>query len=156
MAMLRLAVKRGFSGVPLGIFISYIITVIISVAIGDGYYHPVVPALADQFGSEINAVVFQAVMAGFQGAAAGAASVIWNLERWSLAKQGGIYFIVLAAITFPTAYLAHWIQRTAAGVLLYIAGFVVIYVIICTINYVVWRAQIKKINSKMPQKLMIL
>ena len=150
--MLKEAVKRGILGIPIGISISYVITVIISLFIGDGSHHPVVPALAEQFGSEINAVVFQMIIAGFlQGAGAGAASVIWNIEKWGLAKQTGIYFLVLLAITLPAAYLAHWMPRNAAGILTYIAGFLVLYAIICVVNYVVWKAQIKKMNSKMPR-----
>ena len=149
--MLKQAVKRGLFGIPLGISITFVITIIISLAVGDGYYHPVVPTLAGQFGGEIGAVVFQTVLAGLMWAVAWAASIIWDIEKWSYAKQTGVYFIIISVIMLPGAHLLHWIPRTFAGFLLYIVIFVVIYAIICTVNYVVWRAQIKKINSKIPR-----
>ena len=156
--MLKQAVKRGLLGIPLGIGISFVITVIISVAVGDGLYHPVAQTLADQFDNQINAVVFQMVLSGLLGAGSYAASVIWDIEKWGLAKQTGLYFIALSAIMLPVAYFAHWMPRSAAGVLSYIAIFVVIFAVICTINYVVWRGRIavwrgriKKMNDKTPR-----
>ena len=133
--MLKQIVKRGFLGIPLGIAISFIVTVIISLFINDGLYHPVVPALANQFGGELNAVVFQTALAASQGAAIGAATVIWDTEKWSLPKQTGIFFLVLSAIALPTAYLAHWMPRSGSGFLLYVAIFITTYMAICTINY---------------------
>jgi purine-cytosine permease-like protein len=150
--MLRQAVRRGLLGIPIGIAVTYVITIIISAAIGDGYFHPVVPALSEQFGNEINAVVFQTALSGLlYGAGVGAASVIWNIEKWSIAKQTGIFFIVLSAVALPTAYFAHWMPRTATGFLLYIVIFIALYIAVCAINYLIWRAQIKKMNEKIPR-----
>ncbi|MCL2376403.1 MAG: DUF3021 domain-containing protein [Defluviitaleaceae bacterium] len=149
--MLKQAVRRGFLAMLLAIGISFIVTVIISVAIGDGYYHPVVPAFAEQVGGEINGVVLQVLLAGLQGAVAGAASLIWEVEKWSSAKQTGLYFIALSAVMLPSSYILHWMPRNVGGVLTYIVFFVVFYGIICTVNYIVWKAQIKKMNSKMPR-----
>ena len=148
--MLKLALKRALMGTPIGMAMSYVITVIISLAMGDGLYHPVVPALADQWGSEINAVVFQFILSGLQGAAIGAVTIIWSMEKWSLAKQTGIYLILLSAIILPVAYFAHWMPRTTFGFILYIAIFVSIFITICVANYAIWRGKIKKMNKRVP------
>ena len=59
--MKRKIIKRGFLGFPLGIAIGYVITVIISVCVGDGSFYPVTAELIDTMGNELNAVVFQTV-----------------------------------------------------------------------------------------------
>ena len=38
---------RGLFGIPVGITISYLITVLTSLIFGDGYYYPCVPAYAN-------------------------------------------------------------------------------------------------------------
>ncbi|MCL2574329.1 MAG: DUF3021 domain-containing protein [Defluviitaleaceae bacterium] len=146
--MFKQTIIRAALGATLGVAIAYVITVIISVIYADGYFHPVVPTLTEQFGGELNAVLFQTALAAIHGATTGAASMIWNIERWSLAKQTGIFFLALSAITLPISCLAHWMPRSTTGFLIYIAIFIVIYVKICAANYFFWRTHIKKINEK--------
>ena len=37
----------------------YVITVIISICIGDGFFHPVNPELVNKMGDELNAILIQ-------------------------------------------------------------------------------------------------
>ncbi len=48
---------RALIGAPIGLAISTAITIFSSLIYGDGNYYPVVPALVEQCGNEINAVV---------------------------------------------------------------------------------------------------
>lgn len=59
------------------------------------------------------------LLCGLMGAAFGAASVIWQLERWSIAAQSAAYFAVGAAAMLPAAYIAHWMERSAVGFAVY-------------------------------------
>ena len=54
--------KRCLLGAPIGLAISTIITIAISLTVGDGVYYAVVPSLTQDMGSEINAVGLQAVL----------------------------------------------------------------------------------------------
>ncbi|MBE5894336.1 MAG: DUF3021 domain-containing protein, partial [Lachnospiraceae bacterium] len=45
--------RRVFVGLLGGIVISYLITIGISLAIGDGSYYPCVPSLIERFGNEV-------------------------------------------------------------------------------------------------------
>ena len=58
---------RGLFGIPTGIAIGYVITVMMSAFWGDGSYYPCVPAFVDAMGSEIRAVVVQTVLCGLVG-----------------------------------------------------------------------------------------
>jgi len=149
--MLKQVILRAALGAPIGVALAYVITVIISVSMGDGYLHPVVPSLAEQFGGELNAVLFQTALAALHGAGAGAASMIWEIERWSLARQTGAFFLALSAITLPISFLAHWMPRSVTGFLIYVAIFIVIYAKICATNYFFWRTHIKKMNENIPR-----
>ena len=101
-------IKRGLVGFPVGIAIGFVITLIISACIRDGSYYPVTPELIGSMGNELNAVILQTVLCGIMGSGFAMASVIWELDSWSLAKQSGIYFLIACIIMFPIAYIANW------------------------------------------------
>lgn len=141
--------KRGLLGFPLGIAIGHIITIVISLFSAKGYYSPCVPSLGDTFGSEIAAVIFQSLLCGILGTSFASASVIWELETWSIAKQTGIYFLVTAATMFPIAWFSHWMKHSLSGFLLYAGIFVGIFIFIWLVQYLIWKNKIEAINEKM-------
>ena len=55
---------RALLGFPLGVAVGYIITIAVSLIWADGYYTPCVPELKELMGSEINAVMLQALLSG--------------------------------------------------------------------------------------------
>ena len=117
--MKKQAILRGLLGSPLGVAMGQFITVASSAASGYGTYSAVMPEFAAELGSELGAVALQMLLCGLMGAAFGAASVIWQLERWSIAAQSAAYFAVGAAAMLPAAYIAHWMERSAAGFAVY-------------------------------------
>lgn len=150
--MKKKTVQRALLGFPLGVFIGYAITILISLFVADGYYSPCVPALVDEFGSEISAVVFQAVLCGILGASFAAASVIWEMEHWSIAKQTGIYFLVASITMLPIAYFTHWMEHSLSGFLIYIGIFVAVFVFMWVVQYCIWKNKIKSINNKIKER----
>jgi hypothetical protein len=146
------ALSRGLLGIPLGITIGYIITIIISFGIGQGYYSPCVPSLIGTIGTEIGAVALQAGLCGLIGGGFAAASVIWEIETWSIAKQTGIYFFMTSLIMLPIAYFTEWMAHTVIGFIFYFGIFAGIFVIIWVIQYCFWKRKIKKFNAKIDNK----
>ena len=106
---------RGLIGFPVGISIGYIITILISLIWGKGYYSPCVPELAVIMGSEIKAVMLQAFLCGLLGIGFGSASVIWEIEEWGLVKQTGIYFLIISLVMLPVAYFTYWMEHSIKG-----------------------------------------
>jgi len=139
---------RGLLGAPLGIAISYLITVIISLSIGNGLFYPVTPQLIEMTGSELNAVLLQTLLSCIVGAGFAMASVIWDMDAWSLAKQSGIYFAIICVVMFPISYFAGWMPHTVIGTVLYILIFVVIFIMVWLIQYYTWKNRISKLNDK--------
>jgi len=143
------ALTRGLLGIPLGIAIGFIITLILSVAYGNGEYLSARPELITEMGSEINAVLLQTGLSALIGFGFAASSVIWQLEDWSLAKQTGIYFLINALVMLPVAWFARWTERSFKGIAIYFGTFVVVFIIIWAIQYFFWRQKIKKMNEKL-------
>jgi len=141
--------RRCLIGAPIGLAISTVITIVISLAVGDGAYYAVVPELIADCGSEINAVVLQAVLSLLYGAAWAGASVIWEKERWSILKQTVVHLIVCSAATFPVAYFARWMPHNGGGILLYFGMFFLIYLIVWLSQYSAMKKRVKEINERL-------
>ncbi len=142
-------ISRGFLGIPLGITISNILALVISVIAGDGEYYPYVPALAVSVGGSLNAAVLQTVLSGVLGAVFGAASLIWEKESWSLVKQSAVYFFIVAAAMLPIAYITGWMEHSVTGFLIYRTIFAAIFLIVWLIQYFRWKAKVKRLNSEL-------
>lgn len=150
--MKKQAFLRGLLGFPMGIALGYMITIFISIALGQGQYIPCVPELVDTMGSELNAIIFQTVLSGLLGSSFSASSVIWEIDSWSIAKQTGIHFLITAFVMMPIAYFTNWMEHTLIGFLSYFVIFVVIFVAVWFFQYFGWRNKIKKMNAKVEEK----
>lgn len=146
--MLKMAVKRGLIGAPIGVMICTAITIFISLAVGDGHFYPIPHELIDACGSEITAAVIQFVCSMVYGAVFGASAVIWQIEKWSLLRQTVTHLAIIAAVTFPIAYLMHWMEHSVGGVLGYMALTLAIYAVIWAAILLRIHRRIKRLNAE--------
>ena len=138
---------RALVGAPIGLAISTVITILISLSKGDGKYYAVVPELTADLDSEIGAVTIQALCSMLYGAAFAGASVIWDSD-WNLTKMTVVHFLICSAATFPIAYLMRWMEHSAGGILKYFGIFLAIYVVIWIIQYMRIKKNISALNKK--------
>lgn len=143
--------KRCLFGAPIGLASSTIITIIISLILGDGTYHAAVPSLIQDMGSEINAVILQAALSLVYGAAWAGASVIWSVERWSILKMTLVHLAVTSLATLPVAYLAQWMPHSVSGVLIYFGIFFAIYLGVWLSQYAALKKRVRELNEKIRQ-----
>lgn len=146
--MKKKLIMRGLLGMPVGISIGFIITIIISAFVGDGEFYAVTAELMASMGNELNAVILQTVLCGIMGIGFAMASVIWEIDSWNLAKQSAVYFVIISAVMLPIAYVANWMKHSAAGVISYIGIFAAIFVTVWLTQYFSWKVKIKKINAR--------
>ncbi len=140
---------RALLGFPVGVAIGYFITILISLSVGGGRYLAAAPALIASAGSEVAAVGLQALLCGLIGSVFAAASTIWEIETWSIARQTGLYFLVLLLALLPAAYLLHWMEHTLGGVLLYAGTFVGIFVVMWLGQYLLLKKKVDQINTRL-------
>ncbi len=145
--MKRKVLFRGLLGAPLGLAISTMITIIISLCVGDGRFYPVVPELTSSCGTELNAVLLQTACSLLYGASWGSASVIWEQERWSLLRQSGTHLLVVSLTSLPIAYVTYWMEHSVSGILIYFGTFFGIYLIIWLIQYGAVRRRVREMNE---------
>ena len=110
-------IGRGIIGFPIGISIGFLMTIIVSVFINDGSFYYASSELITKVGNELNAVILQTILSGIIGVGFSIASIIWEIDSWSIAKQSGIYFSIACIILFPIAYLTNWMQHSMSGIL---------------------------------------
>lgn len=151
--MKKRIIGRGLLGLVIGIAVGFIIALLLSVYIGDGTFYPVRPELTQSMGNELNAVIAQTILCALLGAGFGMASVIWEIDAWSIARQTGVYFAIACAIMFPVAYFANWMEHSLGGVLSFVLIFVLIFFLAWIIQYALWKNRIKKINAGIHPKL---
>lgn len=146
--MKKKVVKAAVYGAWVGIAMSTLIPVFISLCIGDGTYYPVVPHLIPLCGSEWNAVLFQLLGCAVMGIGMAAGGCIFAVERWSLLKQTLLHFAVMSISLLPLSYLLQWMPRDVLGIVLYFGIFLAIYVLIWICKYFAMRKTIRRINDK--------
>lgn len=150
--MKKRLIIRGLMGFPLGMALGEGISITISLFWGQGEYMPCAPQFVEVMGNETYAVALQALLCGIMGAAFAMASVIWEIEKWSIAKQTGIYFSVTAAVMMPIAYITGWMEHSLRGAAVYFGIFVVIFVVMWVAQYSVIKQNIRKMNENLNKK----
>jgi hypothetical protein len=145
---LKKALLRSLLGAPLGVFISYTITIFIALSIPNNKtFDPVVPMLTQVMGNEVKAVVLQYFLSALLGFAFTIGSCVFEVDEWSITKQIIIHFLISITAMFPIAYFCYWMKHTVWGIVSYIIIFAVIYAIIWTIQILAWRKRIDQINK---------
>jgi hypothetical protein len=152
---LKKAFLRGLLGIPIGVFISYSITILFAVVEG-GYgankYSAVTPGLVSQLGGELNAVVVQYILSCVLGFAIGTASAIYQIENWSITRQTVVHFLLISVSSLPIALFCRWINFTVPSVLSYFLEFALIYFVIWLIQRWYWKRRVEQINAKIQSK----
>ena len=123
--MKKKMITRSLLGFPIGIAIGYFITILGSLAWANGDYSPCAPELT--------------------------ASVIWEIDTWSMVKQTGIYFSIISAVMLPTAYFAYWMEHSVIGFVIYFGIFIFIFAGIWISMYVTGKSNVRKMNQKLSQ-----
>ncbi len=150
--MKKKIILRAALGFPIGIAIGHLITIFISLVWANGYYAPCVPELIDVMGSEIYAVILQALLCGLLGIGFAASSLIWEIEHWGIVKQTGIYFLIISVIMLPIAYLTYWMEHSLTGFFSYYAVFALIFLVIWIIEFIIGRYNVRKMNAKLKER----
>ena len=140
--------RRVFVGLLGGIVISYLITIGISIAIGDGSYYPCVPNLVERFGNEVTAIIIQTVLSAVLGAGFAGSSIIWEMDEWSLLKQTSIYFGIVSVLMMTIAYICEWMEHSVKGILSYFGIFVAIFIAVWIVQYLIWKVRVSRIKEK--------
>ncbi|MEG0177634.1 DUF3021 domain-containing protein [Anaerorhabdus sp.] len=135
-------------GSLIGVCISFIVPLFISMVVNDGNYYPVALEMQQAYGNQLNAVIIQVMVSTLYGAAWGIAPLIFTIEKWSLLRQTVTHLLLTSLCTFPAAYICYWMDHSVVSIISYFSIFVVIYLGIWVFQYLNIKNQIKRMNHK--------
>lgn len=141
-------IGRTVSGFFIGIAIGQIVCVLISLIGGDGKFIICVPEFVGLVGNEAAAAAIQTLLCGVMGIGYGAASLIWESEKLSIAAQSGICFGIYAVALLPIAYFTNWMEHSVIGVLGYTGIFAASFVVVWFFQYIALKSKVKALNAK--------
>lgn len=143
---------RSLIGAPIGVSITTFISIAISLAHNEGVFYAIVPELISTCGNELNAVIVQTICAMLYGAVFAGASVIWDMEGWSLLRMTLTHLAVVSLSTLPIAWILMWMPHNIIGVALYFLIFFGIYAAIWLFQYSAMKKRILQWNEKIKEK----
>ena len=142
---MKKALLRGLLGIPLGVFISTTIGLIISLMIGKlAVISPVPEGI-----SSLSAYIVQYIVSVGVGFTFGFGSAIFEVDSWSIAKQTTLHFLLTSVVLLPCAVLARWVGPNLISIFVYFLIFILVYIMIWIIQYFTWKNKIAKLNSKL-------
>lgn len=86
------------------------------------------------------------------GFAFASGSAIFEVERWSMAKQTVMHFILLVIVYFPCAIIGGWIEPSLLSIVISLFSFIFIYALIWFVQYYSWKRRILKLNKRLQEK----
>jgi hypothetical protein len=146
---LKKALLRGVLGIPIGVFIMTLIGLLISLIFGK--LSLVSPSYLGN-PSELSAYTIQFILSCLIGFAFAISSTIFQVEKWSIAKQTFLHFITIAIAFFPTAIYLGWVELRSVPIIIFATIFISIYVIIWLIQYTILKKKIQKLNDGLRNK----
>lgn len=144
--------KRFLLGFIYGVFVIYLLALLTSFNIGDGNFHFITSGLQASCKTELGAAALQFFLAGFLGVAFGVTTIFWEIDKWSLARQTITHFFVITISMLIVAYFINWMPHTLKGFAMWTGMFVVVYLVIWTVCYNIYKRTVKDINKKLAEK----
>lgn len=138
---------RSAVSAPVSIVVNQLVTIIISLVIGDGRYFPVTPSFAALFESELAPVVVQILLIGLIGAVFAGSSVIFEIEKWSFLKQGAVHLAITSAVFLPVCMVC-WRPVDLASALSLALCWLFVYGCTWLSRYLSWRSSIRRLNDR--------
>ena len=149
--MFRKALQRGAVSFFMGVGLSQLVNIVISLALGRGAYISVMPDFAALFPNELSAVIAQAALTGLLSAVFAMASVFFLMDGWPFLRQCATHFVVTAAVWIPVVWLV-WMPRALPGLLIGALNFAGTYVVVWAVQVAINRRVARRINEKIQSK----
>lgn len=142
---------RGSIGALGGVFIGQVVQIIISLCQGTGEMYMVPPELAVMAGSEVAGYILQILGLMLYGSVWAAASVVWEIDDWSLTRQTVVHGLCYALSALPVAWMLHWFEHSVSGFMCYFFGFVTLYATMWGSQYMGMKQRVQQMNKKLSE-----
>lgn len=146
--MLKKSIARGLSSYCISVTATVIACLITALC---GAPHVCMPEFIDRVGNEWTASFLQPLLIGLIGFAFGAGSVLFEIEHWSFLKQGAVHLAITAAVWIVVELIC-FSPITPPVMLSFTLSAAGTYALTWSIQYLVWRSQVRRLNEKIHEK----
>lgn len=149
--LIKTALKRGCMSFFIGVALSQLTNVIISLGVGNGGYISVMPRFAAMFPNETIAVIAQALLTGLLSVVFAMSSVFFMIDRWSFLKQC-LCHMAVTAIVWITVVAIVWTPEEKMGLIITPIVFILTYAIVWVTQIVMNRRFVKRMNERLAEE----
>ena len=89
------------------------------------------------------------LMGGLQGAVAMGSSVMYEIEKWSIARATATHFLLVFALYFVISLSMEWFRVDDPVFWIVIACMAAAYFLIWLIQYMAYKREVRKMNEKL-------
>lgn len=89
------------------------------------------------------------VIGGIYGAVAMGSSVVYGIEKWSIARATATHFLLVFALFFLLVISMGWFRLSDPVFWIVVGAMVAVYILIWLIQYLSYRRQIREMNDEL-------
>ena len=89
------------------------------------------------------------VIGGIYGAVAMGSSVVYGIEKWSIARATATHFLLVFTLYFLLVISMEWFRLDAPLFWIIVGGMVVVYILIWLFQYLSYRRKICEMNEEL-------
>lgn len=146
--MWRKSLLRGLSSYCISVTVTLLVSMLLTAY---GLKSICVPSFILRAGGDLTAALLQPLLIGLIGFAFGAGSVLFEIERWSLLKQGVAHLAITASV-WIAVHLVCFYPLTPPAVIIFALSAFVSYAITWGAQYFVLHDTVRRINERIRKK----
>ncbi|MBR0268009.1 MAG: DUF3021 domain-containing protein [Clostridia bacterium] len=89
------------------------------------------------------------VIGGIYGAVAMGSSVVYGIEKWSIARATATHFLLVFALYFLLVISMGWFSLSDPVFWIVVGAMVAVYILIWLLQYLSYRRQIREMNDEL-------
>lgn len=146
--MIKKSLLRGLFSYCICVCVAVMVSLIICLA-GSGQV--TIPEFAQRVGDPMTAAMVQPLLIGLIGFTFGAGSVLFEIERWSLLKQGIVHLALTAAVWIAVELIC-FSPITPPAIISMGLSVAVTYALTWGSRYFIWKDQVRRLNDQIQRK----
>ncbi|GAW64445.1 hypothetical protein FC65_GL001188 [Ligilactobacillus acidipiscis DSM 15836] len=150
--MIRRILNHFFFGMPFGITYGLLVTLGYSYGRGDTFYQPAEARFAEHFSSNLDVLLISIILWALFGSLFSVTALVFEIERWSLARQTLTHFATTVSGFMIIAYFAGWYPLDLASITSEIFVFVIIYLVVWGYSMLRAKRSVDAINKKIKKE----
>ncbi|WP_204122633.1 DUF3021 domain-containing protein [Lacticaseibacillus mingshuiensis] len=135
-------------GIPIGVTCGLVMSLLFSYLYSNTYY-PSSPRFTDQFQRPLDAISVSILLWALMGIVFALSSLIFDVERWSMARRTAVHFLASYIPFTLLALLAKWFPAGWGFLLSYTLIYLGIYVAMWLSFYLAARHYVAAVNKKL-------